>query len=756
MRCVRLLLLVLVCVTAVEAGAIGIANEGKSDYVICVSADAIAPEQTAARELQGHLQAVTGANLPIVAESEAAGTTRAFVVGPCERFRSAFPDVDLASLKHDGIVMKTSGDTVYLCGGRPRGTLYAVYTFLEDVVGCRWWTAKESFAPSKPSLAIPELNTVYAPKLQYREAFYRGAFDGVFAARSKCNGHHDGVASEYGDHYRILGWCHTFYAILPPDQYFAAHPEWYSEIDGKRTAENAQLCLSNEEMRAEFIKNALDWVRKDPEAGIISIAQNDCGGACQCAKCRALLEEEGAESGPLLRFVNAVAEAIGQEFPGTLVETLAYTYTRQVPKAAKPRENVIVRLCSIECSFSQPLATGPQNEPFRRDMEAWSAISHQLYVWDYVTNFCQYLLPHPNLRVLAPNVRFFVDHKAIGLFEQGDAGSTCSDFPELRAWLLAHLMWDPSRDENALIREFLEGYYGAAAEPLLQYINLMCDAMERSGAYLTCYMATTSGWLPVADLEKAVALFDLAEARVAENDMLRQRVRRARIPLDYARLNRLPELRRIARTSGVPWSGPADPAAFCEEFIKTANSFDVGQYAEGRPFSDCEKMLRDRLRPDAPAPKACAGLAETEWVEIQDNEFVLYAPGVHSAFVDDAKASDGRAARMSATHGEWAVQLPVPLDIVALGPVKCFVAIRSEAKAASGGAFTVGIYDPEKKASVVQRTVPIEECGGGEYGEFDLGAVSFANGMYLWVCPLKNPEQMEAVYVDRVFFVRSM
>ena len=246
-----------------------------------------------------------------------------------------------------------------LAGDRPRGTLYAVYTFLEDMVGCRWWSSSESFTPQLATLEIPELNTVYVPKLLCREAFYRDAFDGVYAARSKCNGHFERIAPEYGGHYTILGWCHTFYQILPPDTYFAAHPEWYSEIGGKRTFDRAQLCLTNEEMRAEFVKNALEWIRKDPTSGIISISQNDCGGACACAKCAALQEQEGAASGPIIHFVNAVAEAIEQEFPDMLIETLAYSYTRHAPKHVKPRENVLIRLCSIECSFAQAAGHRP-------------------------------------------------------------------------------------------------------------------------------------------------------------------------------------------------------------------------------------------------------------------------------------------------------------------------------------------------------------------------------------------------------------
>jgi len=735
-----------------DDAALRLSVDGQSLYVIVVAEDAIAPEHTAAEELRDHLEAVTGARLPIRSEAEAGEASPRIVVGPGPAFRAAFPDLDLATLKHDGIVMRRVDETLYLAGGRPRGTLYAVYTFLEDVVGCRWWTATERFVPHTPTLALPALDVVYVPQLQCREAFYRGAFDGVFAARCKCNGHFEQVPPEYGGHYSILGWCHTFNQILPPEKYFEQHPEWYSEIEGKRVAERSQLCLTNLEMRAEFVKNALERLRADPDAGIISISQNDCHGQCQCPKCRALEQHEGAASGPVIHFVNAVAAEIEKEFPEVLVETLAYSYTRQAPRHVRPRKNVLIRLCSIECSFSQPLATGPQNEAFSKDIEAWSAIAHQLYIWDYVTNFRNYILPHPNLRVLAPNIRFFVDHKAIGLFEQGDSQCACGDFVDLRAWVLAHLMWDPPRDPEALVAEFLNGYYGAAAEPLQQYLDHTHDAVERSGAYLRCYMEDTAAWLNLEDLERATDLFDEAERRVAGDPVLGRRVSRARMPLDHVWLKRYHALRRVVKHAGRPWRGPEDPVAFCDAFVGKAYDFDVGSYAESRPFNQYEPLLRGRFRPPASAPAECEGLDADDWVDVQDNECRLHGYGTLTTIIDDPKASDGKAARMPADHKQWAVQYPVSADLAALGALRCCVVARCQPKAESGPAFQLGIYDIRTRADVARQDVPIEDA---QYHTYDLGVHTLTDGMYFWVAPMKNPDQVEAVYVDRIFCMRE-
>jgi hypothetical protein len=358
------------------------------------------------------------------------------------------------------------------------------------------------------------------------------------------------------------------------------------------------------------------------------------------------------------------------------------------------------------------------------------------------------------MRSLAPDIRFFVKNKAIGLFEQGDSGSSCGDFVELRAWLLAHLMWDPARDEDVLVAEFLDGYYGAAAGPLREYLDLVHGAVQRSGAYLPCYLEDTSSWLGVEDLKRAAECFDKAQQAVATDAELSHRVRRARMPLDHAWLQRYHSLKRATKIQGAMWSGPADPAAFCEYFIQTAHAFGVGSYAEGRPFSDLEPLLRARFRPPAPAPEICKGLPEEDWLDIQDNEFSLSGLGNWTTSEDDPKASDGRGARMPAVHHEWAVQYPVSGDVSALGPAHTFVSVRCKAKAASGPAFTVGIYDTATKSIIAQKAVTIDETGGDAYRDYDLGVHALTSDMYIWVAPAGNPDEVEAVFVDRMFWIR--
>ncbi len=157
----------------------------------------------------------------------------------------------------------------------------------------------------------------------------------------------------------------------------------------------------------EAIREAM---RAQPQATVFSVSQNDCDNHCECPKCQALAKQEDSQMAPVLQLVNRVAEAVEKEFPDKIVETLAYQWTRHPPKQMRPRPNVVIRLCSIECCFSHPLATCDSEAESRRSAptwKRWAKIAPRLWVWDYTTDFGHYLLPFPNQRVLGPNIRFY-------------------------------------------------------------------------------------------------------------------------------------------------------------------------------------------------------------------------------------------------------------------------------------------------------------------------------------------------------------
>jgi hypothetical protein len=580
-----------------------LSNGGNAKYLIVLPDKPLPVETTAANKLKKYLDEVTNANFIIIHESEADITQPLLVVGNSSLAKTLLPEIDATELPYDGIVVKTTGKNIIMFGHPTRGTLYAVNTFLEEAVGVRWWTSTESYIPKAKKLQVPSLNIHQAPHLIYREAFYKDAFnDEAFAAQMKCNGDFSKITPEYGGYHKFQYFVHSFYPILPPGKYFEKHPEWYSQVNGKRVGQWAQLCLSNDAMRNEFTKNVLDTLRNNPDMDFISISQNDCYGACQCEVCQTIVNEEGSESGPVIRFVNAVAEEIEKEFPDIWIETLAYQYTRKAPLKVKPRKNVVVRLCTIECSFSQPLDEGEQNKSLREDIEAWSKIADNLFVWDYVTNFTSYMLPHPNIHVLAPNIRFFINNNTIGLFEQGDFYCDAGDFVRMRNWVISRLMWNPALDENKLIEEFLCGYYGKKAAPYLQqYWDLLTNRVKESNVYLRCYMGDTADWLTVPTYIQAVSLMKKA-IEVTKDEILRNRLRREEIPLKFVLLLENERFKLYEQENNISPLTPSNPEEALTGFMSLLKEFNVTMVREDfSPYANhiqwVEQLLRSKLFP---------------------------------------------------------------------------------------------------------------------------------------------------------------
>jgi hypothetical protein len=553
-----------------------IAERGKAKAAIIIAADADETEKWAADELSFFLSFVTGGQFHVSGDS--APSQNRMLVGE-GAVKLADPGFDVRSLEPEEVVVKTKGHDLMLVGGSPRGTLYAVYTFLEDVLGCRWWTPSAQHIPRKRSLTVPELSIRDAPPLEYREPFWFVAFDPVWAARNKANGTRAGGDDIRGGHHVYEGFVHTFYSLIPPEKYFEAHPEWYSEINGKRTFENAQLCLTNEEMRRELVKNLKQRLRDNPKASIASVSQNDCANNCTCPRCRAVDEEEGSPSGSLLRFVNAVAADIEDEFPHITIDTLAYQYSRKPPRITRPRPNVMVRLCSIECSFSVAL-DDPRNQAFLDDLEGWSRIAERLFIWDYTTDFSNYIQPHPNYGVLGPNIRLFIKNNVRGVFEQGAYQSWGSEMAELRAWMLAKLLWNPSLDAAKLREEFLEGYYGPSAGHLSAYLALLERAVEESGDHLGCYSPPDAKFLSLETMIKAWRILKEAEDKARNSTVFLGRLRRAQMPVVYVILTRWDTFREEARERGLKWPWPPSRQEFLDRFLETARSEGVTMISE--------------------------------------------------------------------------------------------------------------------------------------------------------------------------------
>jgi len=315
---------------------------------------------------------------------------------------------------------------------------------LEDILGVGFYTHDITKIPTLKNLALEDLDHRDKPALEYRQLDNPLSMYPEWRARNRVNG--AGGTNNCMDHFGGMKsyslFVHTFNKLVDPEIYFDEHPEYFSMVDGKRIKEHTQLCLTNPDVIAIAIESARKNLREHPEATLISISQNDVYNPCECPACKKMDDENESHAGTLLYFVNAVAEALEEEFPHVVVDTLAYQYTRKPPTKIRPRHNVCVRLCSIECCFGHPLETCDRvtgffvnnnktsSASFQQDLIGWGKICNRIYIWDYVTNYRYYWLPFPNFHVLGPNMQFFTKNGVKGVYEEGNHNSVSPDLFE--------------------------------------------------------------------------------------------------------------------------------------------------------------------------------------------------------------------------------------------------------------------------------------------------------------------------------------
>lgn len=534
---------------------IRLSEGGRSPYRIVMAHPAHETVKFACDEFHDFFYQMTGASLPVTTELQAANGPE-ILIGNSARVKAAGVELAEETLGPEGFCIRTLGENLLLAGATPRGTLYAVYAFLEEDLGCRWYASDVGFVPRRLTVSLPALDRTDKPAFESREAYWRDAFDGAYASRNRLNGNKADIGVRRGGHQKWYNFHHSFDDLVPTRVYYAEHPEYYSLVDGKRLSERNQLCLTHPDVLRIAERTLRGWIRDNPDCTVFSIAQNDWDNHCTCPECLAMETAEGSPSGPVLWFVNQLADAVARDHPSVLLHTFAYQYTRKAPKHLRPRPNVIVRLCDIECCFSHPLdgslpegvtpkhaQSGPRQcgteTPFLRDLAEWSGLCSRLYVWDYVTDFTNYLMPFPNFAVLQRNLQLFKRYGVAGVLEQGAfAHGGGAHFAELQAYVQAKLLWNPDADLWAHVDDFLTGFYGAeAAPPLRRYIGLWQDAVvpwhtginERANApYVTEELLLESERL------LCQALF------LTRDPDRRKRLERLQLGLTYMLLSRMP------------------------------------------------------------------------------------------------------------------------------------------------------------------------------------------------------------------------
>jgi hypothetical protein len=551
-----------------------LAAGGKTDYVIVIPAKPTTQERKAADDLALWLGEMSSAVFRIVPDSEPAIETE-ISIGRTKRLGKAYTPA--ASLGDEGYAIGRKGRTLFLIGGRTRGPINAVYALLEEDLGCRWYAGESARIPHPATLRLNPATRSYVPPLIIRDPFYSDAFNPTWSLRNRTNAPGAAVPEEWGGRMDYDGmFVHTFNRLVPPDQYLKDHPEYYALINGQRNPQ--QLCLTNPDVLKIATAAVLDMLKTNPNTEIAEVSPNDGGQHCACPNCAAIDNENGSPAGSLITFCNQIGEAVEKEYPRVWISTLAYLDTVDAPTKVRPRRNVMVRLCDDLHSWRYPLidfvsSTYPESKRYRDAIIAWSKICNTLTIWDYTTNFSHYLAPMPNMNVIKPSVDFYVAHNVKGIMFQGAYQSPGGERMAMRCWVMAKLLWDPTRDVDALTQDFVSGYYEEAAGPIAAYYRLLDDAGRRQPSNIEggIRYPMDAPFLSREFLDQATGLFDQAMA-LAGSDEIRRRVELARLPLVYVKLCRGPE-----------FTGAAAYGDLLDEFERVATREKITHLAEGAP-----------------------------------------------------------------------------------------------------------------------------------------------------------------------------
>jgi len=526
-----LILCIALLMTTESIAQIRIVKNGKSTGRIFADQRNNTDKQ-AALLFNDFIKRISGASLPVVS------TNAQFKKG--DIIIGSFPTPGFANnssgLEEDGFRFSSNDSIFRIAGGKGSGTVYGVVTLLEDYFGVNYYAANACNFPHKTDLLLPaNISRTENPSFRYRQTqAYSMAMDSLYKIWNRLEEPKEIFAGNY--------WVHTFDRILPSRKFGEAHPEFYSFINGQRRPGSAsQWCLSNPAVFEAAVHQIDSIFKANPDQKMISVSQNDGNNTnCTCDLCKAIDEEEGSPSGSIIRFLNKLAT----RFPDKEFSTLAYLYSVSPPKHVKPLPNVNIMLCNIDCYREVTLTENASGRTFMKNMEGWSKISDNIFVWDYGINFDNFVSPFPNFHILQTNMQLFKKNNVNMHFSQ-IGGSFGGDFSELRSYVVSKLLWNVNCNVDSVIQSFLKGYYGNAAPYLYQYMKIQEGALLGSNIPLWIYdtpITHKNGMLNANLISRYRKLFDDAEMAVASDNTFLKRVQQQRLTIQYAELE-------IARTS---------------------------------------------------------------------------------------------------------------------------------------------------------------------------------------------------------------
>ncbi len=714
--------------TSESSDTLLLSMNGSAYYSIYYGKDESPIVEHAAYELKQWLDEIGGTDFTITNDKNLDGPK--IIVGKNNAFvDSMAAEIQLDSIKDDGFRILTFNNDIYITGVIDRGTMYGVYHFLDIYMGMRWLSPEFTVVPSKNKITVVKTNDLQNPRFAYREIFSRDSEDGYYRAHNRLNGNRWGTHRQY-NYYDpdIDTWSedgpaggHNLHDIISSNFHYGG-----------------QVKMMEEGVRAEGANYFIDLINAEGDKRWFAFSQEDNGWEPD-ADSKAFADAHGGVlSAPLVDMVTDVATRVRQVHPNAHLSTDAYQWSFEAPKDLTIPEYVMIEIAPIEANFGYPYNDAINNKKSSEAFKGWSKVALSLGVWDYITNFQNYLQPLPNIYPMFSNIQYFSTLNVIkSYFGQGAYNTDGAEFADLRAWVAARLLWNPNQDYHSLINEFCDAYYGNASTYIKQYIDLLHQSFINSGDRISSKQRITSKYLDINFIMQADALMASADA-VVSGDYAKH-VHEVRLGIDMTILLLEHIYEAEASEKGITWKHDPERRNRFNQYVSEAN---ISDYSEDASIDALfAAMDINRINPTTPDI-----VTETdEWIDYQDMDFSICCG---ATLIEDSKASDNGAAKLE--NEEWAISMKLDM-LPPTGEWTLYAYVRADVKSNVSDnttAFNLGVYPYDYKK------IKVSQVKDGEYHVFKFPnmPIAYQTGSDIW---FSCDDGANYIAVDRVIAMRK-
>ena len=647
-----------------------------------------------------------------------------FILGLKENISSINKSLydEITKFENDAFIIKLIENNIYIIGKNQRSLLYGIYTFLERNLEYKFLTKNFEVIPQNSFVKKDNINFKSEARFEYREIFINELEDNEFALKLGLNGAFGHKSEKADANFINIHNNYTPYELIPL-KYEQLYPEYFCA---------GQLDFALDEVQ-KFANNSfqekIKEIKKHNEKDIYYISHEDRLSFCQSSNSLRLIDKYKSTSAPFLDYANNIAKMN----PEQNIFMEAYQWSRKAPSNFPNLEkNLNIIYSDIEADFSNPLDSDINKELFD-DLLSWNKYKKDIYVWHYITNFSGYFQPFPNINTTAQDIKTFANNNQIkGVFLQGAYETSFSELSNLRAWVFSKLLWNPSLDEERLIKEFSYYYYGDSYKDILDYFKLLEKSVKDTTSKLLVKTSVNSEYLDANFIKNAKIILDNALNKVPKNSIYYEHINELYVSIDYVQLLR----GTISNEDKV-------------RFKNFLSKNDIKYYAENASINSLLPYFNMK-RVDPSIPKTILN-TNTQWLDFQEYELKLCC----SEIVEDKKASSGSAVRMTGDKSDWGIQLD--LSSIPKGNWKIYanVRIKKSDKLSTidyvNPALYYGVHDKGIKNFSLINTLKDEE-----YHELEIANISIENNEIgqVWIRPAAS-DNVEYIYVDRIFVVKE-